>query len=133
MNNVVLIGRLVRDPELRTAGETKVTNVALAVDRKMSKAKKAEFEAAGKPTADFINIVAFGKLAETFEKHLGKGRLIGVQGKIQTGSYEAKDGTKRYTTDVVVSQMDILDWPDKGKEEDDPIEGFEPDDDEIPF
>ena len=110
MNNVVLIGRLTRDPELRYLpsglGTSKFT---LAVDKGLSKEKKAEFESKSQPTADFIRIVTWGKIAENAAKFLKKGRLVAVQGRIQTGSYE-KDGIKRYTSDVVANQVQFLEW-----------------------
>ena len=70
MNNTVLIGRLTKDPEIRQVGETTVCNFTLAVDRLMTKEKKA----------DFIRIVAFGKTAELCERFLVKGRLVGIRG-----------------------------------------------------
>ena len=93
MNHVSLIGRLTRDPDVRSTqnGET-VARYTLAVDRG-SKDKGA----------DFISCVAFGKTAEFAEKYLIKGVKVGVDGRIQTGSYTNKDGQKVYTTDVVVS------------------------------
>ena len=102
MNRVVLIGRLTRDPELKfTPGAgTAVATLTLAVDRRIKKEGQAE--------ADFINCVAFGKTAEIMAQYLSKGRLIGVSGSIRTGSYEAKDGTKRYTTDVYIDEFQFL-------------------------
>lgn len=115
MNNVVLIGRLVADPELRylQGSGMAVSNFRLAIDRNLSKEKKAEYEQKGYPTADFINIVVWGKQAENCANYLVKGRLVGVQGRIQTGSYDADDGTKRYTTDVVANNIEFLEWGDK--------------------
>lgn len=136
MNTVNLVGRLVRDPETRKAGEGIAVGMTIAVDRGLSKAKKEEFQAAGKPTADFIRLTAFGKLAEVCSKHLGKGRLISVTGKIQTGSYQTEDGSRKYTTDVVVNQLDILDWPNSdGEKQPTEIDGFtaQESDDDIPF
>jgi single-strand DNA-binding protein len=106
MNNVVLIGRLTRDPELRyiPQSETAVVNFTLAVDRPMAKEK----------TADFIRIVAFGKTAELCERYLAKGRMVGIQGRIQTGSYKTQSGETRYTTDVYADRVEFLDWGDKG-------------------
>jgi single-strand DNA-binding protein len=102
MNKVVLIGRLTKDPELKfTPGAgTAVTTLTLAVDRRIKKEGQAE--------ADFINCVAFGKTAEIIAQYLNKGRLIGVSGWIRTGSYEAKDGTRRYTTDVYIDEFQFL-------------------------
>ena len=104
MNCVNLIGRLTKDGELSfTAGSgIAVLKYTLAVDRDY-KNKDGEKE------ADFINCVMFNKAAEGLSQYLTKGKLIGVTGTIRTGSYEAKDGTRRYTTDIVVSQVKFLD------------------------
>lgn len=102
MNKVILMGRLVRDPEIRySQGEntTCVARYTLAVDRK--------FKQEGQPNADFINCIAFGKLGEFAEKYLHKGVKIAVVGRIQTGSYTNKDGQKVYTTDVVVEEQEF--------------------------
>jgi single-strand binding protein len=100
MNKVILLGRLTRDPEVRyTQGNEPmaVARYSLAVDRQ---GKKDE----SKQNADFISCVAFGKRGEFAEKYLHKGTKIAVCGRLQTGSYTAQDGTKRYTTDVVVDE-----------------------------
>lgn len=100
MNKVILLGRLTRDPEVRyTQGNEPmaVARYSLAVDRQ---GKKDE----NKQNADFISCVAFGKRGEFAEKYLHKGTKIAVCGRLQTGSYTAQDGTKRYTTDVVVDE-----------------------------
>lgn len=99
MNKVVLIGRLTADPNLSYAAGTgtAVCRFTLAVTRPF---KRDE--------ADFINCVAFNKTAETIGQYLVKGRQIAIAGRIQTGSYEAQDGTKRYTTDVVVENFEFI-------------------------
>ncbi|WP_394896464.1 single-stranded DNA-binding protein [Clostridium paraputrificum] len=99
MNKVILIGRLTKDPELRfTAGSgMAVSRFTVAVNRQF---KKDE--------TDFINCVAFGKTAETISQYLTKGRQIAVTGSIRTGSYDAQDGTKRYTTDVAVESFEFI-------------------------
>lgn len=99
MNKVILIGRLTKDPELRfTAGSgMAVSRFTVAVNRQF---KKDE--------TDFINCVAFGKTAETISQYLTKGRQIAVIGSIRTGSYDAQDGTKRYTTDVAVESFEFV-------------------------
>ena len=100
MNKIILLGRLTRDPEVRyTQGNEPmaVARYSLAVDRQ---GKKDE----NKQNADFISCVAFGKRGEFAEKYLHKGTKIAVCGRLQTGSYTAQDGTKRYTTDVVVDE-----------------------------
>lgn len=102
MNKVILMGRLTRDPEVRySQGQTAsaVARYTLAVDRK--------FKREGEANADFINCVAFGKLAEFAEKYLKQGVKIAITGRIQTGSYTNKDGVKVYTTDVVVEEQEF--------------------------
>lgn len=102
MNNVVLMGRLVREPEIRrTTGENAmvIARYTLAVDRR--------FKRDGDQTADFIGCVVFGRGAEFAENYLHKGTKIVVSGRIQTGSYTNKDGQKVYTTDVVVEEQEF--------------------------
>ena len=102
MNKVILIGRVVRDAEIRYsqgANTTCIARYTLAVDRK--------FKQEGQPNADFINCIAFGKLGEFAEKYLHKGVKIAVTGRIQTGSYKNKDGNTVYTTDVVVEEQEF--------------------------
>ena len=99
MNKVVLIGRLTKDPELRYAqgNGTAVCRFTLAVPRQF---KKDE--------TDFINCVSFGKAAETINQYMTKGRQLAVTGSIRTGSYDAQDGSKRYTTDVAVESFEFI-------------------------
>ena len=99
MNKVILIGRLTRDPELNFAAGTgtAVCKFGLAVTRPF---KKDE--------TDFINCIAFGKQGEIIAQYVIKGRQLAVTGSIRTGSYDAKDGTKRYTTDVVVDSFEFI-------------------------
>lgn len=102
MNKVFLMGRVVRDPDIRYSqgvNPTAVARYTLAVDRKYKKE--------GEPTADFINCVAIGKSGEFAEKYLHKGTKIAVVGRIQTGSYTNKDGQKVYTTDVMVEEHEF--------------------------
>ena len=109
MNNVVLIGNLVRDPELRyTQSGTAFTRFTLAVSRGLSKDKKAEMEQKGQPTADFISITSWGKTAELAANYLSKGRQVAVQGRIQTSSYEGQDGKRIYRTDVVADRVEFI-------------------------
>ncbi len=119
MNVVTLIGRLTRDVEMRASGQTAVASFSLAVDKQLSREKKDEMEALGKPTADFINIVVFGRQAETCNQYLRKGSQVAINGRIQTGSYTAQDGTRRYTTDVVANQVQFLTPKSTPKKEDD--------------
>jgi single-strand DNA-binding protein len=96
-NKVILMGRLTKDPEIRT-GNTQVARYTLAVDRRFSNSEEK---------TDFINIVAFGKSAEFAEKYLKKGMKVLVTGRIQTGSYTDKDNKKVYTTDIVVEDQEF--------------------------
>ena len=102
MNNVIMMGRLTKDPVIRySTGENAkaVARYTLAVDRQFASEKSEQ-------TADFVSCVAFGKSAEFAEKYLKKGTKIVVQGRIQTGSYQ-KDGQTIYTTDVVVERSEF--------------------------
>ena len=112
MNKVVLIGRLTKDPELKyTPGSgTAVTTITLAVDRRFSKDNQKE--------ADFIPVVVWGKSAESTAQYMAKGRLMGVSGRIQTRSYEAKDGGRRYVTEVVAEEVQFLEWGNSNKSQD---------------
>ena len=104
MNKVVIIGRLTKDPELKyTPGAgTAVTTVTLAVDRRYSKDQKKE--------ADFIPVVIWGKSAESTAQYMRKGLLMGASGRIQTRSYDHKDGHKVYVTEVVAEEIKFLQW-----------------------
>ena len=141
MNNVNLIGRLTKNPELKylaNGNGTAVATFTLAVDRNLSKDKREEAVRKGQATADFILCKAWGKTAETVTNYVTKGKMIGVDGRIETGSYEAKDGTRRYTTEVVVYNLDILEWGNQNNNDDDDddelIEGFYTiKNEEIPF
>lgn len=101
MNKVILIGRLIRDPETRQAGETTVTRFSLAVDRRFRVKDETS------PTADFPSVVAFGKTAEFISKYFKQGMKIALEGRIQTGSYTDKDGVKHYTTDVIAEAVEF--------------------------
>jgi len=105
MNRVVLVGRLTRDPDARyTQSGKAVTTFTLAVDRRFA---RRDAENNGQPTADFIPIVTWDKLAEICANNLAKGRQIAIEGRIQTRTYDAQDGTKRYVTEVVADNMDF--------------------------
>ena len=101
MNSVILIGRLTRDPELRYTSGTQmaVATFTVAIDRPV--------RAGAEKQTDFPRVTVFGKQAENCEKYLAKGRLVGVQGRLQTGSYTNKDGQKVYTTDVIVEEQEF--------------------------
>lgn len=104
MNNVNLLGRLTRDPELRyTDNQMAVCRFSIAIDR----GKDKDGNDRG---ADFPSCIAFSKTAENINKFFAKGRRIAVTGRLQTGSYE-KDGQKFYTTDVIVDRFDFCDSP----------------------
>ena len=106
MNNVVLIGRLTKDPELSYGGQNSdiaVCRFTLAVDRPTQ--DKA---------ADFIRIVVFRKQAENAKQYLAKGRQCAVEGRIQTGSYKDREGKTVYTTDVVANRVEFLTKPNSG-------------------
>nr|DAF52624.1 MAG TPA: Single strand binding protein [Siphoviridae sp. ctnR613] len=119
MNNVILTGRIAKDLELRYTQTGKAyCRLTLAVDRGMSKEKKQEAEAKGQPTADFISCVVWNKLAETINRFSGKGRKILVEGSIQTGSFTAEDGLKKYTTDILVNRAEILEFANNNTTED---------------
>lgn len=107
MNSVILIGRLTRDPELRYTGgnQMAIAKFSLAVDRPVRQGEERK--------ADFPRITVFGKQAENCEKYLTKGRMVCVQGRIQTGSYQDKDGKTIYTTDVVADRVEFLEWGDR--------------------
>lgn len=135
MNNVVLIGRITRDLELRyLQNGIAVTKFNLAVDKGWSKEKKQELEAIGQPTADFINITVWGKSAENCANYLSKGRLVGVSGRITTGSYDDKDGKRIYTTEITANQVEFLEFGDKKQEDFQAPDGFNSSsNDDIPF
>ena len=103
MNSVQLLGRLVRDPEVRyTAGDnpTAVARFTVACKRKYKKDAEQE--------ADFISCLAFGKTAEFIERYFAKGNPIALNGRIQTGSFTNKDNNKVYTTDIVVESLEFV-------------------------
>lgn len=99
MNNVTLMGRLTRDPELKYSQAGKAyCRFSLAVQREFNREE-----------ADFINCLAFGKTAETIAEWLGKGRRIALHGRIQTGNYENKNGEKVSTFEVVADRFEFVD------------------------
>ncbi len=112
MNSVVLIGRLTRDPEVRyTSGsQMAVCTFTIAIDRVTRQGEEKK--------TDFPRITVFGKQAENCERFLKKGRLVGVQGRLQTGSYTNKDGATVYTTDVVADRVEFLEWGDRQSQND---------------
>ena len=106
MNSVALIGRLTRDPEIRYTGDQMaIATFSIAIDRPPRRDGTRE--------TDFPRITVFGRQAEHCEKYLKKGRMVGVTGRIQTGSYTNKNGDKVYTTDIVADRVEFLEWGDR--------------------
>ena len=144
MNKVILVGNLTRDPELITTNNgISLCRFTLAVQRRYSSNE-------GEREADFINIVVWRAAADNCYNYLKKGSKAGVVGSMQTRSYDAQDGTKRYTTDVVAEEVEFLSTKSQGgseeyQSEDQPagskttgksdiVNKFEPiDDDNLPF
>jgi len=141
MNSVTLIGRLTKDPEVRygAGSQTAVCSFTVAIDR----GKDRDGNDRG---ADFPRVTVFGKQAENCERFLKKGRLVAIQGRIQTGSYQNKEGATVYTTDVVADRVEFLEWGDKPQgnggarnestssfNEDQAPGGFSAIDEDIPF
>ena len=145
MNKVILMGRLTRDSEVRYTASNQqmaVSRYTLAVDR--------SYKREGEPDADFINIVAFGKRAEFAGKYFRKGMMVAVVGELRISSYEDRDGNKRWSTDVVVSEQYFADGKASSNEDrsrdfapkqekkftaPSPVEGFEAidEDEDLPF
>jgi len=104
-NKVILIGRLTKDPDARvTTNNIPVASFTLAVNRNY-----------GEREADFINCVTFRKLAEIVGRYVKKGSLVSVDGRLQTRSYDAQDGTKRYVTEVLCDNVVFLDTKQQGQ------------------
>lgn len=130
MNKVMLVGRLTADPELKhTAGGTAVCKFTLAVTRRYA-------DAQGKRQADFLPVIVWRQLGESCHKYLAKGKMAGVVGEIQTRSYEAQDGSRRYATEVIADAVEFLTPKGAGAQTGGAgaPEGFEEvEDDELPF
>lgn len=125
MNNCVLIGRLTRDPDVRyTTNGMAVARFSVAINRP-AKADRPK-------QTDFPNVVVFGKQAENCERFLNKGRLVGIQGRIQTGKYTNKDGAAVYTTDVVANNVEFLDWGESEKQKSDRQKEYDKQSEDIP-
>lgn len=109
MNKSILIGRIVKDLDLKytQSGNANVSFI-LAVDKGLSKQKKDELKNQGRPTANFPRIVVWGQMAENLARYCGKGSQIAVVGRIETGSYEDKDGKTIYTTDIIAEAVEFL-------------------------
>lgn len=103
MNKAILIGRLTRDPELRyTSSNRAVCQFTVAIDRPFTN------QASGQREADFINVVAWDKTGENVGKYMTKGRLIAVEGRIQTRNYENNEGRRVYVTEVIANNVQFL-------------------------
>ena len=108
MNNVVLIGRLTRDPEVKyinAENPLAVATFTVAIDRPTRAGQERK--------TDFPRVQVFGRVAENCEKFLSKGRLVGIQGRLQTGNYINREGVTVYTTDVVAERVEFLEWGDE--------------------
>ena len=127
MNTVILVGRLTRDVDLRyTQTGTAVANFTLAVDRRQSKDREKE--------TDFIDVVVWGKLAETCAQYIGKGRLVAVSGRLQIRPYQDKEGNRRKAAEVVADSVRFLDKPKEQEARGGLVDsGIELDDGDIPF
>lgn len=100
MNKVIIVGRLTRDPEIRTTANSTMASFSVAVDRR--------FKQEGQPDADFPRVIAWGKTAEFIEKYFHKGMKIAIEGRIQTGSYQNQNGQTIYTTDVIADAVEFV-------------------------
>ncbi|WP_373731447.1 single-stranded DNA-binding protein [Bacteroides heparinolyticus] len=126
MNNVILIGRLTKDPELRYIQATgrAVTSFSIAVDR--------EFRGSnGERQADFFNVVVWGKMAENVANYLEKGRQVAVDGRIENRSYENDKGEKRYVTEIIANKVEFLGGGGNGQGDGGGYRQLE--DDNVPF
>ena len=102
MNKVVLIGNLTKDPDVRTtSGGASVTTLSIAVNRRFK-------DKSGERVTDYFRVVAWNKLADICGKYLVKGNKVSVSGELQTTDYEAKDGTKRYVTEILADEVEFL-------------------------
>lgn len=101
---VVLVGRITRDIDLKMAAGSgmAIAKFSIAVDRQVKKGEDKK--------SDFLNVVAFGKTAEFVSQYSGKGKLILVDGRIQTGHYENKDGIRVNTFDIIANELKVLEW-----------------------
>ena len=129
MNKVFIVGRLTRDPEHRTTPNgISVTTFSVAVTRRTNREE-----------SDFLNVVAWRGLADSCAKYLVKGQQVAVCGELRTRSYDAKDGTKRYVTEILAEDVEFLAKPKGAESREEPSgmfapdDGYMPDDDDLPF
>ena len=126
MNKAIIIGRSTKDAEVRSTTTSKqVASFTLAVDRDFKNAQ-------GEKEADFIPCVVWGKLSEVCEKYVTKGKQLAVAGRIQTRNYEDKNGQRRYITEVIVSDLQLLGSRQDAQQPQEP-EFTEVDNSELPF
>lgn len=100
MNKVIIVGRLTRDPDIRTTANSTMASFSVAVDRR--------YKQEGQPDADFPRVIAWGKTAEFIEKYFHKGMKIAIEGRIQTGSYQNQNRQTIYTTDVIAEAVEFV-------------------------
>lgn len=127
MNKAIIIGRLTKNPEIKiTSSGTSVCSFTVAVDRQFKNQN-------GEKETDFIPVVVWRGLADTCGKYLDKGKMVAISGRIQTRSYDAKDGSKRYITEIVADEVEFLTPKSDTRHEE--IPGFTEieDEDEMPF
>lgn len=114
MNKVIIIGNLTKDPEFQTTTSgISVCRFTVAVQRKFANAE-------GEKEADFINVVTLRGLADNCNKYLAKGRKCAVVGQLQTRSYDAQDGSKRYVTEVIAEEVEFLSSKPQGESQEEP-------------
>lgn len=125
INSITLVGRLCKDPEMRyTPNGKAVSSFSIAVDRPFK-------NQAGEKEVDFINIVVWGSQAEHCANYLSKGKLAGIEGRLQIRSFDGQDGQKRWVTEVVASRVAFLSPKDGGQQQE--FREREPGEDDIPF
>ena len=115
MNKVILMGRLTKDVELKDFGNNTMAKFTIAVNKELSADKKREFEANNKPTADFLNIIVWGKMAENCSRMIEKGNRVLIDGRI-----EISRSNDTYYTNIVANSVQFIDF--KSKEKENPFE-----------
>ena len=136
MNNIIMIGRLTKDPELRyTSGSgMAVTRFSIAVNRPFAK-KDDEIK------ADFFNVIVWGKKAEISANYLKKGLQVAIQGRLQNNNYTDKNGVKQYTVEIIADNVEFIEWGEKKSQvnDSDTLDGLDEagykalSDEEVPF
>lgn len=123
MNKVTLIGRLTKEVEIKQTQSGKaVATFTLAVNRRLTKEQRDS----GAQSADFLPCVAWGRTAEIARQYLHRGSKAAVEGRIQARSYDAQDGSKRYVTEIIINELELLDSKNSSNQSN-------PQDEEIPF